>query len=61
METRDVIRMFSDYYKEIRDGQVVEGKMGLCNDPELTSVQVGMALAVTVNEILKTIYLELKA
>lgn len=33
METRDVIRMFSDYYKEIRDGQVVEGQIGLCGDP----------------------------
>lgn len=60
MRGKDVIEMFTDYFNEISDGHVVEGKLGAIGN-DLTTIQIGMTLALCVNEIVKSIVLDLEA
>lgn len=60
MKGGDIINMFSDFYKEIKNAHVIEGMTGVADDQELTSIRVGIAVVLSINEILKNRDLDLK-
>lgn len=51
-ETR-IFNIFTDYYDQLTDSKITEGSIGCTEPEEVRIVNVGIAIALTINKILK--------